>query len=71
MRGLTKLCHKEIIVFEKRKDANVYKNVNKYPFDDKNVKQFYNSGFSKPLSQKSIELLHENHKDRSNNLTNL
>lgn len=49
---------------------NVYKNVNKYPFDDKNVKQFYNSGFSKPLSQKSMDLLHKKYENKSKNLSN-
>ena len=50
---------------------NIYKSVNKYPFDNKSVKLIYSSGFSKPLSQKSVELLHEQYNNKSNILTNL
>ena len=50
---------------------NIYKSVNKYPFDNKSVKQIYNSGFTKPLSQKSVELLHEQYNNKSDILTNI
>ncbi len=49
----------------------IYKNVDKYPFDNKNVKQFYSNGYDKPLSEKSIEILHETYKNKTNNLKNL
>ncbi len=49
----------------------IYKNVNNYPFDNENVKKFYSSGFTKPLSQKSVELLHEKYNKKSDILTNL
>lgn len=49
----------------------IYKSVNNYPFDNDNVKKIYSSGLSKPLSEKALEILHEKHDDKSNNLTNL
>ncbi len=49
----------------------IYKEVNKYPFDNKSVKHFYSNDLVKPLSEKSIEILHETYKDKSNILVNL
>ena len=50
---------------------DIYKSVNKYPFDNKNIKKIYNTYLFKPLSDKAVELLHQKYNNKSDNLTNL
>lgn len=52
-------------------EENIYKTINKYPFDNKSIKHIYNSLLRKPLSDISIELLHEKYDNKSDNLSNI